>query len=325
MMFEGWYRPMGLRLRVESDRPELLALAEETFRDFGPALAGADPDLAFILESGPAGGVLGEPRFERGRQTAGSAAELAVEGSVARGRFSPAAWQRPAFLRLHFLELALYLLLPGRGFLGVHASACVRHGRAALLRAPGGGGKTTLAYAAARGRFQALAEDVVWIAPDGGLWWGMPWRFRLRPDAARLFPELAYQGVNVGAGLAPAREGVNPSPTSRKIEVDVTNATPSALPGPVVLLRRRPGGLSRLEPIGPDEALARWEEGKGGNEGESPGYAARVGSLLSEGAYALEVGDGPGGLDRALDCLDEALSAASRRNPSSAATGPSQV
>jgi len=308
MKLEAWYRPMGLRLRVESDRPELLALAEETFRGFGPAPAGADPDLAFILESGPAGGVLGEPRFERGRQTAGSAAELAVEGSVARGRFSPAAWQSPAFLRLHFLELALYLLLPGRGFLGVHASACVRHGRAALLRAPGGGGKTTLAYAAARGRFQALAEDVVWIAPDGGVWWGMPWRFRLRPDAARLFPELAGRRVD-----------------GPKLDVDMANATPSALPGPVVLLRRSPGGPSRLEPIGPDEALARWEEGRGGNEGETPDYAARVGSLLSEGAYALEVGDGPGGLDGALDRLDEALSAASLRNPSSAATGPSQV
>jgi len=309
MMLEAWYQPMGLRLRVESDRAELLALAEETFRGFGPAPGGADPDLAFILESGPAGGVLGEPRFDpvSRRQMAGSAAELAVEGSVARGRFSPAAWQSPAFLRLHFLELALYLLLPGRGFLGVHASACVRHGRAALLRAPGGGGKTTLAYAAARGRFQALAEDVVWIAPDGGVWWGMPWRFRLRPDAARLFPELAGRRID-----------------GPKLDVDIANATPSALPGPVVLLRRSPE-ISRLEPIGPDEALARWEEGRGGNEGETPGYAARIGSLLAEGAYALEVGDGPGGLDAALDCLDEALSAASRRNPSSAATGPSQV
>jgi hypothetical protein len=322
-ILETWFRPMGLRLRVESDRPELIALAEETFRGFGPPPAAGVPDLSLILlGDGPADGVLGEPRFERGRQTAGSAAELAVEGSVVRGRFSPAAWQSPAFLRLHFLELALYLLLPGRGFLGVHAAACVRHGRAALLRAPGGGGKTTLAYAAARAGFQALAEDVVWIAPGGGLWWGMPWRFRLRPDAVRLFPELAgLREANVGAGLAPAREGVNPSPTSRKIEVDVANAVPSALPGPVVLLRRRPGARSRLERLDAAEALARWDEGRAGNEGESPGYAAQITALLSDGAYGLEVGN----VDSALERLSEVLSTASRRNPSSAATGPSQV
>ena len=306
---EAWYQPMGLGLRVVSDRPELIALAEQTFRGFGPPPAAGVPDLSFVLlGNGPAGGVLGEPRFEPGRQTAGSAAELVVEGSVASGRFSPAAWQSPAFLRLHFLELALYLLLPGRGFLGVHASACVRHGRAALLRAAGGGGKTTLAYAAARGRFQALAEDVVWIAPDGGLWWGMPWRFRLRPDAARLFPELA------------GRQSEGP-----KLEVDVASAAPSALPGPVVLLRRRPGARARLERIGPAEALARWEEGRAGNEGEASGYAGRVGSLLRGGAYRLEVGEGRAGLDEALDRLDDVLSDASRRNPSSAATGPSQV
>jgi hypothetical protein len=303
---EAWFRPMGLRLRVESDRPELIALAEETFRGFGPPPVANVPDLSLVLlGDGPADGVLAEPRFEGGRQTAGSAAELAIEGNMARGRFSPVAWQSPAFLRLHFLELALYLLLPGRGFLGVHAAACVRHGRAALLRAPGGGGKTTLAYAAARAGFQALAEDVVWIAPDGDLWWGMPWRFRLRPDAPRLFPELA--------GLRAA---------GPKLEVDVANAAPSSFPGPVVLLRRRPGAHSRLERLDPAEALARWDEGRGGNEGESPGYAARITALLSDGAYGLEVGED---LNTALERLDEVLSTASRRKPSSAATGPSQV
>ena len=204
---QAWFQPMGLRLRVVSDRPELIAVAEETFRGFGPPPAAADPDLTFLLEEGPG-------------------AELEVGESLVRGRFSPALWQDPAYLRLHYLEMALYLLLPGRGFLGVHGSACVRHGRAVLLRAPGGGGKTTLAYAAARGRFQALAEDVVWIAPDGNLWWGMPWRFRLRPDVVRLFPELAGRSCN-----------------GPKLEVEVANAVPSALPGPVVLLRGGPDPL----------------------------------------------------------------------------------
>ena len=74
--------------------------------------------------------------------------------------------------------------------MGVHGAALAKNGRALLLRAQSGGGKTTLAYAGARRHYQALAEDVVWLDREQGRWWGMPWSFHLLPDAKTLFPEL---------------------------------------------------------------------------------------------------------------------------------------
>jgi hypothetical protein len=74
----------------------------------------------------------------------------------------------------------------------IHAAAVARGGRAVLLAAPSGTGKSTLAYTAHSAGFDVLADDHVWVqlAPALRIW-GWPGRVLLPLDVASTFPEVA--------------------------------------------------------------------------------------------------------------------------------------
>jgi hypothetical protein len=344
---------MGLILRVRSDHRAVLAAAEDAFRGFGPA----DPSAAFdldVLVLARCGGRCddrrrgerdarggrdadgNEPsRFrERGERVvvtdAGSTLIVDRGRGRARGRLTPALLADPVRLRLELLELAVQLMLPARGFLGVHGAAVVRGRRAALLRATGGGGKTTLAYAAASRSgalgLRVLAEDVVWIELARGSWWGLPWWAHPRPEAGGLFPELAGRAPVLrragGPKLAVALESMRPGSTS-----------PRALPGPVMLVHRRPGvgpapgpaavdAPSRLVPLPLPEALELWSAGRAGTEEDFPGYERHVEDLLRGNAWRLDLGDGLDGVLAALRAIEELLAAVDAADRPVAQRGP---
>ena len=219
-------------------------------------------------------------------QSMGDEAYLAAnrETGLVEGYFSPAVLANEPFFRCHFLELAFFIMLAPRGIMGVHGAALAKNGRAILLRAQSGGGKTTLAYAAARHKFQALAEDVVWLDVKNQLWRGIPWSFHLLPDAKNLFPELApYQPVLQTNG-------------ELKLEVDLEaiypgSTTTSARPGPVILVERLPGGRSRLELLDLAQARPLWLAGFAGTELDFPDYERHIEALLTANAYRLYFGD----------------------------------
>ena len=305
---------MGLALRLLADHPAILAAAEAAFRGFGPpptgpgAGAAADLTFRFLVSAAPPEprpgetAALAEPVYTeagcRSTQLAGGIARLVADraAGLAWGRFAPRVLASPAYFRLCFLEHALFVMLAPRGLMGVHAAALAAGGRAVLLRAPGRGGKTTLAYAAARRRHQALSEDVVWIDAERGCWWGTPWWFHLRPDARALFPELAAGNLpELILRGAPKRavvmEAMRPGSTLAR-----------ARPGPVVLLGRT-HGRSALAPLSLLAALDRWAAGSAGTEESFPGYGGRVRALLADNAWGLEVGDGAAEIERALDLL----------------------
>lgn len=290
---EAWFQPMGFSLHLVSNHAAILHAAETSFGRFGPALPTGSPDFTFHLfshrvDDGPPG----QPIFRLDGpllyQTTGRDSTLVADlpGGRAFGCFSPAALANPAFFRWHFLELAFFMLLESRGLMGVHGAALVRQGQAVLLRAHSGGGKTTLAYAAAtRGPFQALAEDVVWLDGRRGCWWGMPWSFHLLPDARTLFPELA------------AYEPALQTNGELKLEVNLEQIRPGstatlAQPKAVVLVERLPGGSSRLEAIPAEAARPGWSSGAAGLEMKLPHHQAYIEELLwRHPIYRLYFGD----------------------------------
>lgn len=303
---ESWFHPMGLTLRLVTDSPAVQAAAEDAFAGFGAATSTDFPDFTLRLFAHPVEDEVplrtlmrAEGRFVY--QTAGRGSTLVLdrEGGEGFGYFSPQVLADRVFFRWHFLDLALFFFLEGRGFLGIHGAALARGGRALLLRAPSGAGKSTLVYAASRRRFCALAEDLAWIAPGGATVWGMPWTFHLLPDAARLFPELARTGEGV-------REHVQHNGED-KLAVDLErmrpgSTTPAATPAGVIFLRRDPGAGSRLEPVAPGEAWTEWLAGAASRERSAPEYDRRAGDLLGAvPAYRLTLGDD---LEEALDLLE---------------------
>lgn len=298
---EAWFQPMGFTLRLLSNSSTIVEAAERSFGGFGPASAASSPDFTFYLYQQDAGEApLGPPHFRLAGnlvyQTTNGTSNLMAdqERGLAYGCFSDTVLANPAYFRWHFLELAFFVMLQRRGFMGVHGAALVRRGRAVLLRAPSGGGKTTLAYAGARQRFQALAEDVVWLDTQRGLWWGMPWHFHLLLDAKHLFPELAsYEPVlqvNDELKLEVCLEQIRPGST-----------TTSAEPGPVVLVERAAGQQSRLERLDLATATQLWLGGTAGSETGFPNYHDHVERLLKDNTYRLFSGDD---LDSSLDLLE---------------------
>ena len=286
-----WFQPFGFQLKIVTNSKAVAAAAATLFAPFGSLSAGASPDFTFhLLELPNEGGPLTQPDFrldgdqvwrEMGEDTRLVASRAT---GLAEGYFTQNVLAVQPFFRAHFLELAFFWMLAPRGIMGVHGAALVHNGRAILLRAQSGGGKTTLAYAGARRRFQALAEDVVWLDWQRGCWWGTPWTFHLLPDAKYLFPELSdYQPVLQING-------------ETKLEVNLETIRPgsttfSAQPGAIVLVERLPGGESRLEPVDFVDARAYWLAGAAGNEVDFPNYDNRLENLLTGNTYRLYFGD----------------------------------
>lgn len=299
--FEAKFQPMGFLLRVTSNSRAAIEAAETSFRVFGPIEGDRPPDLNFqIFEHEIDDNALDEPTYRTAGQYVyqtsgrGSTMVLDLKSGFAYGYFSRRTLSASEFFRWHFLDFSLFFMLEWRGLVGVHGAALSKNGQALLLRAPSGQGKTTLTFAAARRRFQALAEDVVWIDAKNDRWWGTPSRFHLLPDAKRLFPEL---------------QGSQPRPMingESKIAVDLEeiragSTATSGRPGNVMLLHRRPGGPSSIEKLGLSEAYQDWLTGCAANESTAPNYERLVTSMLQGRAYRFNLGDD---IEAALDLLE---------------------
>jgi hypothetical protein len=297
--------PMGLLLELVTNSPRILEAARLSFGGYGPADEERRADLHLRLfaeeaeiapdEVQPALRCAGPYLY----QASGGGSVLVADraAGMAFGHLAPATVADLPLLRSRYLEAALCYLLECRGFLGVHGAAVAHAGRGLLLRGRSGQGKTTLAYAAVRRGFQAVAEDVVWIDTAGSRWWGMPWTFHLLADARRIFPELAGRPVarqlndelKVAVDLEAMRQG---------------STAASAAAGPVVLLERRPGGASTLAAVEPEIARREWLDGCAAREREVPAYEEAMGGVLRHGAWRLQLGDD---LEEALDLLETLL------------------
>jgi hypothetical protein len=101
-----------------------------------------------------------------------------------------------AHFRLTVLEAITLALLSHFDRHPIHAAAIARGGRAVLLAAPSGTGKSTLAYTAHTAGFDVLGDDHVWVQLTPALRiWGWPGRVLLLPEAASIFPEVAALGA----------------------------------------------------------------------------------------------------------------------------------
>jgi hypothetical protein len=90
------------------------------------------------------------------------------------------------------LSLVLMEVLKRRGFFPVHAAGLALDGRGVLLAGTSGAGKSTLSVALARGGFDFLSDDTVFLEADPSGWRirSFPDQVDLCADAVGLFPEL---------------------------------------------------------------------------------------------------------------------------------------
>ena len=153
--------------------------------------------------------------------------------------------------RMHFrtevLEAVTLALLSHFDRHPVHAAAVALHGRAVLLAAPSGTGKSTLAYACHAAGMDLLGDDHVRVQLAPALRvWGWPGRVRLAP-ATRWAPtrDHAAAAPESPAGDKAVIETLDRMSAARLLAHDVT-----------VCLLERDGGPASLAPIDA-AALAR--------------------------------------------------------------------
>jgi hypothetical protein len=152
--------------------------------------AGADPRVAFALDSGP----LRMPVVARGDvtrawdETTGAVLELTEGGATTRIRY-PGDRRAARLLLLRVAREYAHNRALEDGDVILHAAGVVEDGRVRAIAGPKRAGKTTLALRLMASGRRYLANDRLRLSPDGrGI--GIPTVVTLRPGTQALFPEL---------------------------------------------------------------------------------------------------------------------------------------
>lgn len=176
----------------------------------------------------------------------------------------------------------------GQGLVACHAATVVGDsGRGILLRAAGGGGKSTLALAAWSAGLGLLAEEVTWLdaRSDGAV------LLRGRPDRIHVAEDvLETLGLAASAGHRILSAGTAGGKTRISLDQAPERLRGSSPAGPVVfLVRGEPAESGAWRPIGPLEAGDRWRATAIPGEASqaASALAAVHGRLLTRGAYLL--------------------------------------
>jgi hypothetical protein len=148
------------------------------------------------------------------------------------------------------LTLPLLETLKRKGLHGLHAAGLSRAGRGLILAGSSGSGKSTLAIALGRADFDVLGDDMLFLrAAETGLEVrGFADEIDVAESTAHFFPELRRLPSQ-------ARQPGSPKWSFRAEDALGATISYSCVPAALVLPSIGQSETSRLEPIGPQEAL----------------------------------------------------------------------
>ncbi len=196
------YYPMGFPVDLATDSEEIVAIAECLW---GRYPATSHPSAATLRiavddhDAAPGTNVPPVPYMPRGQNHLVSMIQGPDNFAIVdlAASFSFACLTRDvvrdnSYVRYHFLEPAVYLMISAAYLSPIHASCVALNGHAVVLCGHSGAGKTSLAYACARSGWTYLSDDATYILRGRAerAVAGRPFRIRFRESARRLFPEL---------------------------------------------------------------------------------------------------------------------------------------
>lgn len=180
-------------------------------------------------------------------------------GKSAELAFSQQFWARPVLEQRDFLQNSVLMLMQASGRHGIHASGVGRGRTCALFVADSGGGKTTSALSLMSAGWRHLGDDAVVLSMPGdtvqahALRRGYSWTGKTRAAFPSLHPDDGlWRSVADGKWLA--------VPGGRARGQRARVCVPDILLFPEVGRARH----TRLEPVGPSQALVRLIEQSSG-------------------------------------------------------------
>jgi hypothetical protein len=247
---DATFHPLGFPVRILTDSQAVVDAALAEWSSWQPAFSDPPitirvnvvgtsnqrPPASIFRADGPIFEVISDSNNRaRGDTRAGEATAELTPGAIENGEW----------LQYHFLDALVFQLITSPCLTPIHASCVALTGRAVLLAGNSLAGKSSLAYACARRGWTYVSDDsspLLRRCASEHVVLGTPHSLRLRPDAPRLFPELAPHPTKLRGNGKTVLE----IPT-RLLPIE-TAATACA--GRFILLNRRPGP-ARLAPADP--------------------------------------------------------------------------
>jgi hypothetical protein len=138
--------------------------------------------------------------------------------------------ERPYHLRYELIEFAVFVLAArALGLVPLHGACVGRHGRGVLLLGASGSGKSTLALCSLLQGLDFLAEDAVFVQPQGLLATGVANYLHVQADALRFVDEDATRRWITDSPIIRRRSGV------QKFEADLRQGHGSLAASPLTL------------------------------------------------------------------------------------------
>jgi len=255
-LLQETFYPLGFPVTVSSNAPAVLDAAHIEWDAWGPAARFQESPIALRFH-------VSEDRPELPEISAfhahdhqfvfvADARNLAVCDTRTHsgvGWITAAAAENHAYFRYHFLEAMALEMIVSLHMAPFHAACVAKNGSGVLLCGDSGAGKSSLSYACGRRGWTYLSDDASYLLRRRAgerIVFGHPHRVRLRPDAPRLFPELADH--------APSRRGNGKMSLEISLAgLDVRGARQTRVDR-MVLLKRT--GRNHIQPIDKSEARA---------------------------------------------------------------------
>lgn len=260
------YYPYGFPVDVASNAREVLDAARESFGVYASRFD-RPPLRVHVLVGGAGSGLPPAPILRGQRHLLLWVSDQENFAAIDwRERFGYSCVTRATladrvFLRWHFLDSLIYVLLELNYITSLHAACVAWHGAGVLLHGESGMGKSTLSYACAQRGWTYISDDSSSVIWDGGRTvLGETHHFRFRADATNLFPEL--QGRTAGRQL-------DSKPTIEVLTADLPIRTAAECRVEhIVFLDRRPGVRAGVARVGSEEARERLQRDMAGFDPE---------------------------------------------------------
>ncbi|WP_232296160.1 HPr kinase/phosphorylase [Terriglobus sp. TAA 43] len=206
--------PYGFPARLRSNSAKALSLYQEAWKAFPRKFD--TPEIHVDVTVVPGDGVECPPTpnfrillpLMISMADADNYSVIDLERNTTTVVISEAAMRHPLYATYFFLEHAASCHITNRYVTPVHAGCVEWAGSGVLLCGDSGAGKSTLSYACARAGFGYISDDASFLLRGlgGRIALGNPYKVRLRPEAARFFPEMRDLPITPRAAGKPSIE-----------------------------------------------------------------------------------------------------------------------